>query len=396
MLRTTLAEVRAHPTRLLGVLLAVALSVGFVVACLVFVDTESASLQRAVASRTAGSSVVVQPSDDLDLAPVITGTPGVETMERSRSTWLDFSAGTRQGLLELSSLPRDPRLRWMTAQRGAWPTRIDEIALGRAAADRSEVGIGDSVRVKSAGADGAEGVHDLRVVGLLDESASLFSDLQTSGVVTGSSPLLDGGDVEYLVIARSGVDPDTLAATLQHRLPAGTDVITATALAARQLDGLTGGVDVIRYLLLGFGSIAVLVGAMIIGNIFGIVVAQRRRQIGLLRTVGATRRQVRRALLVEAVVVGTLGASLGVGLGIAIGAVAAAISGSLSAGLVLRPLNMLLAATAGIAVTLVSALAPARRAMVVSPLDALRPVADVMTARRSGLVRSLVGGSLGL
>ena len=396
MLHTTLAEVRAHPTRLLGVLLAVGLSVGFVVACLVFVDTEAASLQRAVAIRTAGSSVVVQPSDDRDLIALISGTPGVETAEQSRSTWLDFSAGGQQGLLELTSRPRDARLQWLTLQRGAWPERSDEIALGHATADRSRVGIGDTVRVQPGGADGPDGIRDLRVVGLVDESASLFSDLQSSGVVAPTSPLLDGGTVEYLVIARPGVDPESLAATLATRLPAETQVITATALAAQRLDGLTGGVDVIRYLLLGFGSIAVLVGAMIIGNIFGIVVAQRRRQLGLLRAVGATRAQVRRALLVEALVVGVLGALLGVGLGIAIAAAGTAISGSLSAGLTVRPLPLVLAAVAGVAVTMVSALAPARRAMAVSPLDALRPVADVTTTRRSGLVRAAVGGALGL
>ena len=396
MLRTTLAEIRAHPTRLLGVLLAVALSVGFVVACLVFVDTEAAALQRAVAIRTAGSSVVVQPTDDRDLTPMITDTPGVETVERSRSTWLDFSAGGQQGLLELSSLPADRRLQWMTLQRGAWPERPDEIALGRETAGRSHVGIGETVRVQTGGVDGPDGLRDLRIVGLVDESASLFSDLQSTGVVAGSSPLLDSGSVEYLVIARPGVDPDLLATTLQRRLPPETQVTTATALAAQQLAGLTGGVDVIRYLLLGFGSIAVLVGSMIIGNIFGIVVAQRRRQIGLLRAVGATRSQIRRALLLEAVAVGVVGAVVGLGLGIAIAAAGAAISGSLAAGLVARPLPLLLAATAGVMVTLASALAPARHAMVVSPLDALRPVADLTTARRSGLVRARVGGVLGL
>ena len=160
MLRTTLAEIRAHPTRLLGVLLAVALSVGFVVACLVFVDTEVASLQRAVAIRTAGSSVVVQPSDDRDLTPTITDTPGVETVEGSRSTWLDFSAGGQQGLLELSSLPADRRLQWKTLQRGAWPERPGEITLGRKTADRSHVGIGETVRVQAGGVDGSDPVGD--------------------------------------------------------------------------------------------------------------------------------------------------------------------------------------------------------------------------------------------
>ncbi len=396
MLRTTLAEVRAHPTRLLGVLLAVALSVAFVVACLVFVDTESTGLQRSVAARTSGSSVVITPVDDRDLTTTIAETAGVETAERSRSTWLDFSAGSEQGLLELNTLPQDRRLQWMTLQTGAWPERADEISLGRATAERARISVGDTVRVRVSGANGAGDTRDLRVVGLVDESASLFSDLQSTGVVTASSPLLEHASVQYLVIARPGVDPGTLAETLKRRLPAETEVITSEALAAQQLEGLTGGIDVIRYLLLGFGSIAALVGSMIISNIFGIVVAQRRRQIGLLRAVGATRRQVRRDLLVEALLTGVAGSLVGLALGVGIAAVGTALSGSLSAGLAVRPLPLALAAVAGVAVTLASALAPARRAMVVSPLDALRPVADVTTARRSVLVRSVVGGTLGL
>lgn len=396
MLQTTLAEVRAHPTRLLGVLLAVALSVAFLVACLVFVDTESAALQRSVAVRTAGSSVVVRPVDERNLTSAIAGTPGVDTVERARSTWLDFSAAGERGLLQLGSRPQDRRLQWMTLRAGTWPERADEISLGRATAERARIGVGDTIRVQAGTANGTDDLRDLRVVGLVDESASLFSDLQSSGVVTTASPLLAGGSTEYLVLARPGEDPAALAAALEQRLPPETEVMTSQALAARQLAGLTGGVDVIRYLLLGFGSIAVLVGSMIISNIFGIVVAQRRRQIGLLRAVGATRGQVGRNLLVESLLVGLAGSVVGLALGIVVAAVGAAISGSLAGGLALRPLPLVLVGFAGVVVTLVSALAPARRAMVVSPLDALRPVADVGAARRSVLVRGSVGSALGV
>ena len=152
----------------------------------------------------------------------------------------------------------------MTLQTGAWPERADEIGLGRTTAERARIGVGDTVRVRISGTDGAGDTRDLRVVGLVDESASLFSDLQSTGVVTASSPLLEQASVQYLVIARPGVDPGALADTLQRRLPAETEVITSQALAAQQLEGLTGGIDVIRYLLLGFGSIAALVGSMII------------------------------------------------------------------------------------------------------------------------------------
>ena len=299
MLRVTLAEVRAHPTRLLGIILAVTLSVGFVVAGQVFVDTEIAGLRRAVSAQTAGSSVVVQPSTDRDLTPAIAETQGVDHVEASPRAWLEVSAGGRNSFLEITAQPTDPQLQWMTLQSGSWPTTADEIALGRQTADRTKVGVGDTIAVRDpSGTD--EAPRQLRVTGVVDESASLFAGLQSTGVVAASSPALTNGAIEYLVIARTGVDPSTLVSALHTRLPADTDVITATDLAQQRLDMLTGGLDVVRYLLLTFGSIAALVGAMIIANIFSIVVAQRRRQIALLRAVGATRSQVRGQLLIEA------------------------------------------------------------------------------------------------
>lgn len=399
MLRVTLAEVRAHPTRLLGIILAVTLSVGFVVAGQVFVDTEIAGLRRAVSAQTAGSSVVVQPSTDRDLTPAIAETQGVDHVEASPRAWLEVSAGGRNSFLEITAQPTDPQLQWMTLQSGSWPTTADEIALGRQTADRTKVGVGDTIAVRDpSGTD--EAPRQLRVTGVVDESASLFAGLQSTGVVAASSPALTNGAIEYLVIARTGVDPSTLVSALHTRLPADTDVITATDLAQQRLDMLTGGLDVVRYLLLTFGSIAALVGAMIIANIFSIVVAQRRRQIALLRAVGATRSQVRGQLLIEAAAVGALGALLGIGLGIGVASGAAAVTGSLGGpfggGPEIRTGLVALTGLAGLLITVVSALAPARRATVVSPLDALRPVTDAGTAQRAGRLRALAGGALGL
>lgn len=151
MLRVTLAEARAHPTRLVGIVLAIALSVGFVVASLVFVDTETAAMRDAVAARTAGSSVVVQPSTDRDLVPLVTNTPGVDHAEASRVGAVEANIDGRNTLLNVTSLPSDPRLRWMTLQSGSWPRTDDEIALGRQTADRATVGIGDSIGVRVPG-----------------------------------------------------------------------------------------------------------------------------------------------------------------------------------------------------------------------------------------------------
>lgn len=396
MLPTTLAELKAHPTRLLGVVLAVALSVGFVVACLVFVDTQAAALKRSVAVRTAGSSVVVTPTEDRDLTAGICDTPGVEAVERSRTTWLEFSADGRTAGVEVVALPRRPELRWMTLQLGSWPRGGEEIAVGRRTAARAGIGIGGEVVVRTDRGTGSGGSQRLRVVGLVDESASLFADVQSLGVVDTASSLLDGSQPDYLVIARPGVDPDALATALASRLPAETQVKTAAAVAEERLDGLTGGIDVVRYLLLGFGSIAALVGAMIITNLLGIVVAQRRRQLGLLRAVGATRGQLRRALLLEALIAGTTGAALGVVAGAGVATAVAAATGTLGAGPSVAPVALLLAAFGGIVITVLAALAPARSAMTVSPLEALRPVCDPASTRRSSSTRAVLAGALGV
>ena len=394
MLRVTLAEVRTHPTRLLGIVLAVALSVGFVVASLVFVDTETAAMRRAISAQTAGSSVVVMPTTERDLTPAIAKTTGVKHVEASRNTALEATLGGRNRLLMVTTLPSDPRLRWMTLHDGSWPEGADEIVLGRQTADRAKTAVGDTIVVRGIGGTGED--RKLRITGLVDESASLFAGVQSTALVPAASPILADGGVEYLVIARPGVDPSTLANTLQTQLPADTDVKTSADLAQQRLDMVTGGVDVIRYLLLGFGSIAALVGAMIIANIFTIVVAQRRRQIGLLRAVGATRSQVRRSLLVEAAAAGVLGALLGVLLGIGVATAGTALTGSLSGGPEVRVGLVALAGIAGVVITVISALAPARQAMIVSPLDALRPVSDAVTARRAGRIRASIGGLLGI
>ncbi|WP_041790288.1 FtsX-like permease family protein [Microlunatus phosphovorus] len=394
MLRVTLSEVRAHPTRLLGIVLAVALSVGFVVASLVFVDTEAAAIRRAVSAQTAGSSVVVLPTTERDLTPTIAKTTGVEHVEASRNTALEATLGGRNTLLMVTTLPGDARLRWMTLHDGSWPRIADEIIIGRQTAERAKAVVGDTIGVRGIGGAGED--RQLRLTGLIDESASLFASMQSTAFAPASSPILADGGVEYLVIARPGVDPPTLASTLRTQLPADTDVVTSADLAQQRLEMVTGGVDVIRYLLLTFGSIAALVGSMIIANIFAIVVAQRRRQIGLLRAVGATRAQVRRNLLLEAAGAGVLGALLGALIGIGVAAVGAAATGSLSSGLEVRIGLVLLTGLAGVVITVLSALAPARRAMVVTPLDALRPVSEPGAARRAGRIRAVVGGALGL
>jgi putative ABC transport system permease protein len=193
-----------------------------------------------------------------------------------------------------------------------------------------------------------------------------------------------------LVIGDGSTSADQLAAHISELISADRATVQTSAdYAEQKVQDLAQGADIFGYLLLIFGVIALLVGAILIVNTFLILLAQRRRQVGLLRAVGASGSQVRRSMLVEAVLIGVIGAALGIGLGIGVAAVAAGISGSISYGLVVPP-TVLGAAAVGLAVTVLAALLPAGRATRVSPLEALRPVAHEQAARRSSVVVGVV------
>jgi putative ABC transport system permease protein len=140
--------------------------------------------------------------------------------------------------------------------------------------------------------------------------------------------------------------------------------------------------------------VALLVGGIMIANTFAILIAQRRRQIGLLRAVGATGGDVRRMVLAEAFLVGVVGAAVGIGLGIGLATIGTALSGSIGNGLVLPWTRLALAAAIGVIVTVVAASVPAARSSRITPLEALRPVDDHRVERRRTLIIGLL--ALGL
>ncbi|MET0694920.1 MAG: FtsX-like permease family protein, partial [Propionibacteriaceae bacterium] len=380
--RTALVELRQHPGRLAAVILAISISVAFVVAALVFTTTETHAIGQSVSARTSASDVVVEPAGALtpDQETSMSRVPGVADVEAGFEGFTDFASPRGAGQLMLDSLPTDSRLQWATLSAGRWPATATELAIDRSTAQQYELSVGQ--RLMFAGYEGPD--RAMEITGITDQSRSLFSGLTSSGFVaptyfTQHPDLLPS---RYLVLGDGSVPPQQLADAIRTLMPADSTVQTSAQATAAQLNELTRGADVFRYLLLVFGAIALLVGAIIITNTFTILVAQRRRQIGLLRAVGASTAQVRRGVLAEAAVIGFTGALLGVALGLGIAAIAAAISGSLASGLQIQPAGLLGAAALGLVVTVLAAMVPAARATRVPPLEALRPVADQVTAKR--------------
>lgn len=385
MTNLAVSQVRRHPGRIVAVLLAVMISVGYLTATLGFMATEQQAIAKSVTARTATADVVITAEDSTAAAlvkplAIVRTTPGVRAAE------LSYSSGGSLGQepIELESMPQLRQLAWASLSAGRWPTNDHQIAIGRTAARQQNVRVGSTITVAL-----ADGERKLKVTGITDETRSLFSGLSQNGfVVPGFFTDLQNTNGELLVIGNGSASPDQLAATLQHRLGSNLTATSAEAYNQAQLKSLSNGTDVLRNLLLIFGAIALLVGTILIVNTFLILLAQRRRQIGLLRAVGATGAQVRRSLLVEALITGVIGSVLGVAVGIGVSAVAARISGSLQSGLVIPP-TLAVAGGVGVLVTLLAAIGPSGRATRVSPLDALSPVADVATSRRMSLLTAI-------
>lgn len=399
MLRNALLEIRRHPGRLGAVALAIMISVGFLSAVQTFVATETRAIGAAVTAQTSTSDVIVEVDESSkSYAGVLAGVPGVRLVDPVYSGYTEFSTGAGGGPLIVESLAA-PEFRWASLDSGAWPSAASEVAISSSTASQYDLALG--TRIAFSSPDGT-GSIPMTVVGITDQSQSLLSGVNPSTFVAPAYFTADGKSYpQYLIKGDGSVSPDQLADRVRAVLPADAQVDTSEARGAAAVDSITNGADVFTYLLQIFAAIALLVGAIIIANTFSILITQRRRQIGLLRAVGASTQQVRRGVLAEALIVGLAGSVAGVGLGIGIAAIASAVTGSLSSGLALPWLGLGVAALVGLVVTVLAAVVPASRAMKVAPLEALRPVADAVGRRRSyrlvlvvSLVLLLAGGAL--
>ncbi|MCA0253649.1 MAG: FtsX-like permease family protein [Actinobacteria bacterium] len=391
MLRQALRELRYHPSRFVATLVAIAISVAFMVGSSVIVATEQRGVEHQQSLPIAGADVVVQVGNDADgtaLRQALEGLDEVAAAEASLTYGDGLRYDTTTAFLNLIGLPSAP-FRWSELVEGRWPEAAGEIALSRGAAGALGVKVGDTGLRTS-------GDQTLTVVGLTGEPNSLFVQTgylaRAAFVDLGFDPELGMGT--WLVRGQPGVDPTRLVAAIQQVAPKGTDVQTAAALRTEAVEQLTDGFEAFRNLLWAFAAIAAVVGMITIANTFTILLAQRRRQIGLLRAVGAAGSQVRNRFLLEAIALGVMGAGLGVLLGIGLAAIGAAITGSLYWGLALPATDLAIAFAAGLLITVAAAYLPVLRGTRVRPLEALQPEPTVEERRRAGWLRGVICGVL--
>lgn len=404
MFRDALKEVRYHPGRIVATLVAIAISVGFMAAVSIFVTTQSDALGRSASLSTSKADVVAtlantkQGVTTKQVHDAIAKVPGVGTVEQSLTTGLSLSTDAGSQMLTVYGLPSE-QFRWATLTQGDWPKAATDVAISQRTADKLKVSVGQQVDA---------GEQKLTVTGITDEPANVFFDsAYISNAVVQSQGTSPSGT--WLVKDASGADADAVVRQLydavaplvdkptEPEYPQGPDnLVVSTSRVAQQdaVKDITGSFDSMKYVLLVFSGIAAVVGMIIIANTFSILLAQRRRQIGLLRAVGASGSQVRGRFLAEALIMGALGSVVGLLLGALVARVATHFTGADYWGLTIPWQDLAIEFCVGVVLTVLAAMLPSLRATRVAPLEALQPVESSEQVKRASRVRAVVCGLL--
>ncbi|MDX2970786.1 ABC transporter permease [Kribbella solani] len=410
MLKLAVRSVLAHRLRFLLCTVAVTLGIAFASGAMVFTDTLSTALKKNFAVSTADLTVTpvapIDPGTDRPatfqstLADTISAVPGVAVATPQLLVGgvqiltpdgkpVDANNGTGFGV----SWPRDARTAPFKLITGAPPSGGRQLAMDEATVNRAGYHLGDQVRV---------------VTPTESVTATLAAIITpaASGAAAGAPMVsFDGATAQRLLLGTTGwtsisialepgADADTVRTAVSTALGDSVKVRTAkqvTADGERELDSTFGGVSGV---LVVFAGIALFVGAFLIVNTFSMVVAQRSRELAMLRTIGASRGQVTGTVLAESVTIGVAGSTLGLLIGIGVAVISQLVYESLdlpipSASLQVTPATVIASYLLGVGITVAAAIPAARRAGKLPPIAAMRD--DVTVPERSILVRVLIG-----
>lgn len=416
MLRVTLRGLRAHTVRLVATMLAVLLGVGFMVGTQVLGDTLKQTFDEVFADVYGDIDAVVRSSEEVSTVFGDQRTPISDGVAAELAGLPEVAAaeGQIEGVLRMIGKDGEPMgnpnggpptfgLNWLTSPElngwdlveGSAPAGPDQVVIDRGSATDGGFAVGDEIRLDLL----ATGPRPFQVAGV-----ARFGDLDDFGgaaaalfdTATAQSLLGEPGKVSFVsVAAADGVDQQALVEALRPALPPGTETITGDAFIEESADPFRQFIDDFITFITVFGYIALGVGGFIIYNTFNVIIAQRTRELALLRAIGASSRQVLGSVVLEAAVVGVVASALGVGFGILLAGGLRSLLSALGLSLpttplVIDPASFTTPVLVAVVVTLLSAALPAWRAGRVPPIAAL---SDVAIDRSS---RSIVRLALGL
>jgi putative ABC transport system permease protein len=400
VLKTALKNLMARKFRLVTTGFAVLLGVAFVAGTLVLTDTVSTSLNSMFADifeDTDGyvraekafedAADEVRPLIDESLLDTVSQVDGVAVATPDVFGYAQILGSDGEPVGDPGQGPptfgsnwtEDEVLNPFRLAEGRAPETGDEMVIDNYTAKEGDLDVGDTATVLT-----ATGRIEAEIVGI-----AKFGEVDSPGGTTwamftteaAQQHIGEAGKLSGItVLAEDGVSQDEVTKRIAEVLPEGHEAITGQDLTEENQDALQEFVNIFKTIMLVFALIAMFVGSFIIYNTFSILVAQRTRETALLRAIGATRRQVTLAVLLEAVVVGFIAALLGMvaGVGLAIGlqALLAGFGMDLpSSGLVIKFGTIVWSIVLGVVVCVFAAWAPARRGSKVPPIAAMRDVA---------------------
>ncbi|MEU3333847.1 FtsX-like permease family protein [Streptomyces sp. NPDC006668] len=413
MFRTALRNVLAHKARLLMTVLAVMLGVAFVSGTLVFTNTISDAFQKSSAKGFDQVDVAVRAKYQEDEGNTVGKTPELTQAMLDKSARVPGAAdaiGVVSGFTAIADKNgkligggfrseggnywggKDPRY---PLKDGSAPHGANQVAIDADTARRAGYKVGDTVRISVDGPvlkpviSGIFTTDDGNVAA--GGSLALF-DTATAQKLFGKAGTYDEIDVK----AASGTAQTALKTSLDGAL--GTRLVETTTgkqLADDQAQQISSSMSGLKQGLLVFAGIALFVGTFIIANTFTMLVAQRTKELALLRAVGASRRQVTRSVLIEAFVVGAVAGVTGLVAGIGIGAALRSLMNTLGATvpdgpLVITPGTVASALAVGVVITMLAAWLPGRRAAKIPPVAAMSSVHAKATTK-SLVLRNTLG-----
>jgi putative ABC transport system permease protein len=417
MLKLVLRGFMQRKLRVALTAIAIVLGVALMAGTYILTDTINNSFAAIFQTASKGHDVVVSPAEQLGREVRAQTSPVtqqmVETVRRtagvaeasgsifSQGTFLD----TRRKRLTSGFAPAfiastvAPRFESFEPIKGRFPANNREVAIDEATSERSGLGIGRQMIVAGSATTGR-----YTIVGILRfGGGESFGGAGAALLLPAEAQRLLGqpGRFDQIdVAARPGVSPGQLRDRIRAELPPTVEVRTGNEQAEHNTSNLEQNLGGLRTFLLIFAYVALVVGAFIIFNTFSITVAQRTREFGLLRTLGASRRQVLSSVLYEGLLLGVLGAGLGLLAGIAVAPLLDALFKAFGAtlpddGTVIETRTVVVSLLVGIGVTLLAGLPAALRATRVPPIAAMREGVQIpprpLPTRKALVIRFVLG-----
>ncbi|NML53187.1 FtsX-like permease family protein [Streptomyces sp. R302] len=415
MFRTALRNVLAHKARLLMTVLAVMLGVAFVSGTLVFTDTLSQAFRAQSAKSYDDVAVAVSMRPNPEEAAK---NPGLSQATVDKVAKLDGVTGVRPRVDGFAGVPdekgrligagwsnrgtnfapgpdgKDPSFAFTS---GNGPTEPGQIALDKETADKGGYQVGERVRVATNGP-----VKEYTLSGVFtteDGAVSAGGSLVVFDAPVAQKLYLKPGYYSDLnVSAAQGTDADKLLDEVLKVVPKAATAQTGQALADQQARDIESGLGALNQTLLAFAGIALFVGVFLISNTFTMLVAQRTKELALMRAVGASRKQITRSVLAEAGIVGLVASAVGyvLGIGLAMGLRSGMAAFDLKVpdgDLVLGATPVLSAFGVGVVITMLAAWLPGRRAAKIPPVAAMNSVHATPNAK-SLVVRNSIGAAI--